>query len=254
MKEWLKKMLQQKEQQRSKLKDKKVQLRDKGKKSDSAEEIRSLGDQIDGIESQMEQLDLEIADFRSQLESLPEESETTPPNPEEGETRSTPSGQLNVLGTYGVGGGASAVDAEGRSEEEVKKLYETRGAALKEKRSVTFELDEIPELRAVSIGGGTLIVEKKYSQELNNKFNEVSSLVDVVNGVPLVGGESYTKGFEISSGEGDYTTENGEYADAEPEFGYVTINKAKITAYAEMTDESMKLPNVDYQSRVAKNI
>ncbi|OIJ12662.1 hypothetical protein BKP37_12735 [Anaerobacillus alkalilacustris] len=236
MKNWLKKQLKAKEEARTALKE-------KGKKSENVEEVRSITDQI-------EVLDAEITEFRTQLDALPDDvPEGTGEG--EGEIRSTPQGQLNVVGTYGLG--TQNTDVQKR-ENDLEKMYETRGAALKEKRSVTFEIDEIPELRAVSIGGGSLVVEKKYSNTLNDRFNEVSSLVDVVNGVPLIGGESYTKGFEVSAGEGDYTTENGEYKDAEPVFDYVTINKAKITAYAEMTDESMKLPNVDYQSRVAKSI
>ncbi|WP_096199508.1 phage major capsid protein [Bacillus sp. FJAT-45350] len=243
MKDWLKKQLKAKEEARAALKE-------KGKKSENVEEVRSIGEQI-------ESLDKEIAEFRSQIEAIEKEEGQDEKRQQqdflgEHEERSKPAGQLNALGTYGVGNGQIVGDE--KREQDLTKTYEERGAALKEKRSVTFEIDEVPELRAVSIGGGTLINEKKYSKELNEKFSEVSSLVDVVSGVPLMGGESYAKGFEISSGEGDYTSEDGNYADAEPVFDYVTIGKAKITAYAEMTDESMKLPNVDYQSRVAKSI
>lgn len=217
-----------------------------GTKATTTEDVAELR----GINTELEGLNDEIAELRGIIDAMPDEKEGLGDG--EGEQRSTPQGQLNVISTYGVGPGTGSPDE--KRQEDLTKKYETRGADLKEKRSVTFEIDEVPQLRAVSIGGGTLVVEKKTSNTLNNKFNEVSSLVDVVNGVPLIGGESYTKGFEVSSGEGDYTAEDGEYKDADPVFGYVTIGKAKITAYAEMTDESMKLPNIDYQSRVAKSI
>jgi HK97 family phage major capsid protein len=90
MKEWLKKLLKQKEDARSALKD-------KGKNSQSVEEIRSIGDQIESI-------DAEIRDIRTQLDALPDE--TQPPAeqiPSAGEQRSTPPGQLNPLGTFGLG-------------------------------------------------------------------------------------------------------------------------------------------------------
>ena len=216
------------------------------KKSDSSEDVAELR----SINTELDTLNNEIAELRGIIDAMPEDEDLQIDT--QVEKRSTPQGQLNVIGTYGVGNGQKSEDE--KREADLKTKFETRGADLKEKRSVTFEIDEVPELRAVSIGGGSLVVEKKYSKEINSKFNGVSSLVDVVNAVPLMGGESYTKGFEVSSGEGDYTTENGGYKDAEPTFDYVTINKAKITAYAEMTDESMKLPNVDYQARVAKSI
>jgi HK97 family phage major capsid protein len=90
MKDWLKKLLKQKE-------DSRAALKEKGKNSQSVEEVRSIGDQIEAI-------DAEIRDIRSQLEALPDE--TQPPaeqTPGVGEQRSTPPGQLNALGTFGLG-------------------------------------------------------------------------------------------------------------------------------------------------------
>jgi HK97 family phage major capsid protein len=218
------------------------------KKSDTSEdvaELRSIGEELDTLNS-------EITELRSITDAMPDETIPVVPEVPAPEQRSTPVGQLNVLGTYGVGQ-PQAPNGESR-EAELTTKYETRGADLKAKKAVTFEIDEIPELRATTIGGGALVVQKKYSDTMYPKFSQVSSLVDVVNSVPLLGGESYTKGFEITSGEGDYTLEEGNYVDADTVFGYVTIGKAKITAYAELTDEAMKLPNIDYQAMVAKNI
>jgi HK97 family phage major capsid protein len=139
-------------------------------------------------------------------------------------------------------------------ETEVKEILEQRGAALKAGKSVQFAVDELPELRAVTIASGDLVVEKKYSTSLNDSFGEVSGTIDVVNAVVLNGGESYRKGFVKGYGEGAYTSEDGNYHETDPEFDYVDINKVKITAYTEITDEALKLPNVAYQSYVAQNI
>lgn len=135
-----------------------------------------------------------------------------------------------------------------------KQAMEQRGADLKAGRSVTFAVNELPELRAVTIASGDLVVEKKYSKTLNDSFGEVSGTIDVVSAVVLDGGESYRKGFVKGYGEGDYTSETGNYVETDPEFDYVDINKVKITAYTEITDEALKLPNVAYQSYVAQNI
>lgn len=239
MKNWLKKQLKAKEEARAALKE-------KGMKSENVEEVRSIGEQI-------EVLDAEIAEFRTQLEALPDDGQIDQNEEGGGEQRSTPEGQLNVLGTYGLGNSHSQKE-EKREADEIEKKFEVRGADLKIKKAVTFDLDELPELRAVTIGGGKLINQKKYSNTLNPNFNEVSATIDLVNAVPLIGGESYEKGFVKSWGEAGYNSETGEYKEADPEFDYVTIGKAKITAYTEMSDEAMKLPNVNYQALVAKNI
>ena len=86
--------------------------------------------------------------------------------------------------------------------------------------------------------------------DVNPGFNEVSSLVDRVKVVPLNGGESYKRGFVKGYGEGDYTAEGADYADAEPTFGYAEMVKTKITAYCEEPEEISKLAPAAYSDTV----
>lgn len=130
--------------------------------------------------------------------------------------------------------------------EELLKGMEQRGLDLKAGKAVTFSMEK----RTMTIAGSAPVVETKYSRELNAKPNEVSSLIDRVNAVPLNGGEAYEKGFSISGGEGDYTTETGDYNESDNVDDYVTIGKAKITVYKEISRDYQKLPNIDYASVV----
>lgn len=260
MKEWLQKLLKQKQEARTALKE-------KGRKSESIEEVR-------GINAQLEALDDEIQDVERQLNVLAEEersslnpdfdSQRIPEDNKRGATdpllvanqgtgnpTAQPQGIIRSLGAFPYGTGGHSDEA--RAKEYLQKC-EQRGADLKDRRPVTFGAEDFPELRAVTVGASNLIAQQKYSNILIPKFNEVSSIVDVVAGIPLNGGETYTQGFEVSSGTADYTTETGDYVDADPIFDYVSIGKAKITAYSELTDEARKLPNVDYQSRVSANM
>ena len=139
-------------------------------------------------------------------------------------------------------------------EKQVQDLMEQRGSELKAGKAVQFALGELTELRATTVASGDLVVEKKYSTTLNDSLGEVSSTIDAVNAVVLSGGESYRKGFVKGYGEGGVVGETADYTEADPEFDYVDINKVKITAYAEITDEALKLPNVNYQAYVAQNI
>lgn len=236
MEKWLQEMIQKSEQKRS-------ELRAKGKDAETLEEVRSIEEEIDNCEK-------DIAEFRTQLTAL--EDERANKESEEDEKRSieekrnaSPVGGFNPLGSF-------VKTDEARAGE--KKKFEERGQALKDGKAVKYNTDEIPTFRSVSLGSGKLVDEAKYSRDVNTTFNEVSGLLDKVHAVPLQGGESYSKAFEKSSGEGDYTTENGEYHDADPEFDYVSIGKAKITAYTEITDEAKKLPNIQYQTLVKNSI
>ncbi|KLU66750.1 phage capsid family protein [Desulfosporosinus acididurans] len=264
MKDWLKKLLKQKQ-------DVRAALKEKGLKSESLDEVR-------GISTQVEALDAEIRDIESQLQKI-EDEERSQQNPQfdssrplEGEQRGSadpivganfgsgqgqppqpqPQGETRSFGKFAYNL-APGVSEEQRAKEYLQKC-EQRGQDLKDRKPVIFTAEDFPELRAVTIGASNLVTQAKYSNILIPKFNEVSGVVDVVNAIPMAGGESYTQGFEVSSGTGDYTTETGDYADADPTFDYVSIQKAKITAYSELTDEAKKLPNADYQSRVAANM
>lgn len=130
-------------------------------------------------------------------------------------------------------------EQKGEIKEEV---LERRGVDLKEKRAVQVSQDEI-------------LLTEHVDNKLNAyPFSEVSSLVDNINLVNLTGGETYKKTFVKESTTAGYTAEGEDYNEVEPEFGYVTITKCKLTAYTEITEELEKLPSIDYQAEVIKNI
>lgn len=119
---------------------------------------------------------------------------------------------------------------------------EKRGKDIKEGRTITVASDEI------------LLPEHTDPNLAPVPFAEVSTLVDKVKVVNLKGGETYKKAFVKNHGEGGITGEGAAYADTEPEYGYCTITKVKVTAYTEITEELEKLPAIPYQAEVIKNI
>jgi len=118
---------------------------------------------------------------------------------------------------------------------------EKRGNLLKEKRTVT-------------IASTGVILPNHQATDIKPTFNEVSSLVDRVNIKNLPGGESFKQPYSTGYGEGGYTTEGGNPTEAEPGWNYAQVNKTKITAYAEDSEELIKLPGADYDGEVQKGI
>lgn len=235
MKAWLKKQLKAKEEARA-------ALQAKGKKSENADEVRSLIEQCDTLTA-------EIDEFRSQIDAIEQEEQraaagthppTDPPATPAGEQRSAgPIGQTQVLAAYGLSGGSGTTDADERKK--LQEQAEQRGKEIKEGRSVT-------------VGSAGVILPQHQATDIRPGFNEVSTLLDRVTIKPLIGGESFKQPYITGYGTGDYTTETNDYADAEPTFGYAEISKAKITAYAEDTEELQKLPATDYDGEVMKGI
>ncbi|PKM84578.1 MAG: phage major capsid protein [Firmicutes bacterium HGW-Firmicutes-11] len=213
--------------------------------SDDVSEIRAINAKLDGLNDEYGKLEEQLYDF---LEAGIEQRS------------GSPIGQIQILGTYGMATAKNQKIKNERAGEnhmnmtpEVRAKFEQLGSELKERKAASFEIDEM-ELRAVTVASGDLVVPTHTSNTLAPAFNEVSALIDAVKAVPLPGGEAYEKGFVVSYGEGDYTDETSDYTAAEPTFDYVQIGKAKITAYAEMTDEAAKLPNVQYAIEVKKAI
>ncbi|MDY0338649.1 MAG: phage major capsid protein [Acholeplasmataceae bacterium] len=129
-----------------------------------------------------------------------------------------------------------------RTDQVNKEELEKRGVMLKEARVIQVSSEEIllPEHTAPNIAA--------------YPFAQVSSLVDRVKVVNLNGGETYKKSFIKGNGIAGLTAEGAAYSETEPDFGYLTITKVKVTAYTEITEELEKLPSLPYQAEVIKNI
>ena len=138
------------------------------------------------------------------------------------------------------------------------KVLESRedaGQNLKENRAVNCPIGIFTEVRTVEVGDGSTIVVPTYSANTINKdFNMVSSLIDNVAHKSIMGGNSFQQPYVKNIAAGGYTAEKGTATTAETQFGYADINSAKITAYGEVTEELMKLPNAPYADEVFQNI
>ena len=136
------------------------------------------------------------------------------------------------------------------------KAYDKRGKALKDGAGVKFSARiATPKVKAsLSVEQTAPVVHT--APDLNQTVNPVSALIDMVKAVPLQGGETYQRGFVKDYGaEGAGTTAEGAaYNDVEPSFGYVTIEKQKVTAYTEEPEEMQKLPNADYDSVIEGSV
>lgn len=136
---------------------------------------------------------------------------------------------------------------ENGEEGEAGSRVEARAKALKAGKQATYSYKNL-------ITSTSTVTPKHTASDIKPTFNEVSSLVDRVKTVPLIGGESYERAYVKSYGEGADTEEGADYNPAEATFGYAAMVKTKITAYAEETEEIIKLPAGDYDSTVEGGI
>ena len=228
----------------------------------TVEELRSIKTELEGLNA-------EITELRSIANGMPDDPVPAPQGSPAandpmirgalggGNPAPEPQGKLNPVAAAAFG---QDYINQRNNEKELLAKHEQRGQDLKDRKPVTFLPQELRglfpsmEKRAVTIASQSVVTEQKYSNILQPWFQQVSGLVDLVNAIPLQGGVGYTQGFEIQSGEAQYTAEGAVYTESDPTFGYVSIGMAKLASYTEITDEMLKLPNVDYQNYVAQQM
>lgn len=222
LKEYLKKQVESKRSQIEILEKAMIESEDKEERAKAGETLT--------------QLRSELAEAEKLLQEEEEKERMADEEEKEGEERGAEERRRQVIGSYGMRGAAVPASMESR-EKEMNEQLEKRGADLKEKR-------------AVKVSSGELLLPKHTGNVLNDTFNQVSTLADRVQTENLNGGESYEEAYVKSYGTGGITGEGEDYVEAEPEFDYAPINKIKITAYAEISEEVKKLPNIDYARKV----
>ena len=154
---------------------------------------------------------------------------------------------------------AGGTDPDGKpgenGSEPKNQVREKNGKTLKDGKKVSYKAKALANPRnALSTATG-VVMPHHTSPDIMPTFNNVSSLIDRVRTVPLVGGESYQRPFVKSYGDGaGSTTENTDYNTSEPTFGYADIVREKITAYAEEPEEMSKLPDADYDGVVEESV
>ena len=114
--------------------------------------------------------------------------------------------------------------------------------------------------RTVVLDSDVLIPEHKSNTIQGFPFNQVSNILDAVNYLPVITGESYEEPYVIETGMADYTDQadingtGGEYHEVGVKWDSVKVNKTKITAYSEITKELEKTPAANYAAVVEGNI
>lgn len=225
------------------------------------EELEKRKAEIKAKENEIDNLNIEqLAELRKEIEEIQnaqiEETKREEKGITEDEERNLLRSAISDLEVRSEAiQNAKEIKKENKEERKLdkkeKELLEQRGADLKAGKKIIVNAEET---RAMKVSGGTVLVQKKYKNSIDESFEEVSGLVDKLNSIPMNGGESYSVPFEKTYGEGDYTNEAGDYSDIDVETDYVETGRAKITAYAEITKEATKLPNANYQALVIKRV
>lgn len=231
--------------QESKLVDLKVRMTLKQRALEDAQPENTDVTELDKITAEIEEIKKEIEAVENEI------AETTKAEEEKAEEEAAEEEAIKN-------------ENEDLKEEERKKMENLKEIKVKtsadEERAAQMKAREerakaLREGRSVTVASGDIVLPEHQAEKLaTNPFQQVTSFMDMVNVVNLKGGETYKKAFVKDYGVGGTTAEGTDYTDAEPTFGYATNSKVKITAYAELSEEVLKLANLDYEAEVIKGV
>lgn len=250
MKEFLKKLIQRK-------KDEQDKLNKRMEESEDIKEVRSIGETLKTIAQEIAEAEAQLQAIENEPKDEPQEEQkddearaddNLDPNEEEPTNENVERSKdyvkvggtdIRHMATTNLRGG-NPMDKEQR--EAQNKEIEERAKLLKEGRAVTVE-------------SGNVLLPKHQSNDLATvPFRQVSTFYDLTKVRNLQGGESYEAPFTKSYGTGGLTEEGSAYTEAEPEFETAKINKVKVTAYAEFSEELERLPNANYEAEIRKGV
>lgn len=250
MKDFLKKLIQRK-------KDEQDKLNKRMEESEDIKEVRSIGETLKTIAQEIAEAEAQLQAIENEPKNEPQEEkkddearadDNLDPNEEELTNENVERSKdyvkvggtdIRHMATTNLRGG-NQMDKEER--EAQNKEREERAKALKEGRAVTVASDNI-------------LLPKHQSNDLATvPFRQVSTFYDLTKVRNLQGGESYEAPFTKSYGTGGLTEEGSAYTEAEPEFETAKINKVKVTAYAEFSEELERLPNANYEAEIRKGV
>lgn len=211
MKDTIKKMIDEK-------KAKLDELRNKVKNSEDAAELRGLSEDIDAI----------IADLES-LKEIHAQADEPAAGPENG-TRSNNLTQIT---------NTRSDKPEGNDAEKRAKAFATSGRMKVDNK----------EARAVLVSSGKIATPTEVGG-INEKFNSVSSIVDLVKVTDASGMGAYKVAYEDTDATAAATAEGAAYNEGNPAFGFVEIKPEKQTVISYISEEVQKQSPLDYEGKI----
>lgn len=215
-----------------------VDLQKRADASTDVVEVRNFLKQADEIRGEVKELEAQftklVADESTELEARGKQ-ETA--------------GNLSTMVSFPVGTGGHSDEARNK---EQKEKMEQRGADLLLGHKVNFTQEE---LRAVTVASSNLVTGTSVSPTIAQTFQQASSLIDMVNAVPVIGAQTHEKSFEILTPDGGYRAdETVAYTATETTFDKVIMSAMNLTAYAEVSKSANILTPLDYQARIAEGV
>lgn len=227
------------------------ELRSKMDKSEDINEVRSLGDQIRAAQDEIEEARAKLAETNTRLANTRAEMD-----------------EGNDEGEQEEGGNDEEKQPEGRSRTfapgmgKVVGAYDQRSALNQHKQAMESRAQQfaktgrmgvaVSETRATLISGGKIATPTEVGG-INDAFNQVSSIVDMVKVVDCEGMGAYKVAYEIASATAATQTEGADANASDPNFAYVEITPVTEAVVSTISKQVRKQSPLNYTQKVQES-
>lgn len=217
----------------------------RNKEATDAAELRSIGATLLALKDEIVELEAMLADAEAKEAAEEAAAANTEEKPEEERSAGAAGAEqrsFNPVATYGGGnenkrGAAGAAEAEKRAQSFASTNRMTIGDA---------------ETRAVLISSGNIATPTEVSG-INEKFNTVSSIVDMVYVENCTGMGKHRVAIEDEDAEAAVQTEGGEANNSDPKYKYVDIDPTSVAVMSQISKQVRKQSPLLYSEKVRKS-
>lgn len=225
-------------------------MRQRVKDSQDIEEVRSLGQQIEAAQAEIEEARVKLAECNTTLGGVRAEMDEGDGGQDEGGQDEPEEDQPdNNARSRNFAPGRVVASFDTRSNAPQARAAEARAKAFMQTGRQAVPASET---RAVLVSGGKIATPTEVGA-MQDAFNEVSSIVDMVKAEDCTGMGAYDVPFEVSSAAAADHTEGAEVAESDPVFGYAHIAPQEVAVVSRISRKVRKLSPVNYEDRVRRS-
>lgn len=218
-----------------------TEAREKVRKSEDINEVRTLGDQIEAAQQEIEEARAQLAEVVANLDKMKgdeggadEAAADEEEEQEEEQQRARNFRPGSETRSFKLDGAQTRATAEKRA-----KTFAATG-----RQSVTAE-----ETRATLVSGGKVATPTEVGG-INDAFNQVSSIIDLVNVVNCEGMGAYKVAYEIESATAATQTEGEEVNVSDMKYDFVEIVPQTEAVVSYISKQVRKQSPLNYTEKV----
>lgn len=219
-------------------------IAEKNAKCDSEDELRDLGDTLAELEAEKAELEAELKEVEAQIEALRPKEE----KPEE-EPKKEPEGEEIIIKPERKP--FLVFEKRGENKMNLEELQK-RAEAFKSTGTRKISTKEMKlNKRAITVASGTIATPTEVNPYINPTFNQVSSIVDLVDVENCEGMGAYKVAYEVQIGSAAQQTEGSAISpESNPVYAFKTIQPATYAILSSITNQVLKQSPLDYEGKV----